>query len=467
LGKREQLLRTGGANAAESVAIGPPTTTGPPLGIPPPIDPAQKGVKAARNVVEIPLAKIAADPDQPRQSFDPEKLRELADNLKARGQLQPIRVRWDKRREKYLLIAGERRWRAAQLAELSHLIAVVEVRHLDSAEVILDQISENELREQLAPLELASALGALRDAHGLSTRDIAEQTGLSQSSVARHLALIRLPSLVLDLIESGDLPAATAGELSALEDREAQSDLAARAAGEGLTRDQVREAVRQARQTEPIEVYVSRGDSRKSLSDPPANPARDDVPPHPPDRRPAVEQLESLGLLTPAADRPPIKPLEPVTPELRSLLAERDGDDPMERLKNHPALTGKPTLIDRLESGEVLVEEGTHSIGFAAKHWEVHVEWDPIDNQGPIPALIGALRKLLELYDGAALAADPFPPGTMVRVARAADRLIDARGVVCGRLDPDRPEQITVRFVTVHGDPVACALTADQLERTS
>src|SRR5262245_38796009 len=117
MGKLDELLKSGGANIAESMGAGaeragrgePKTSTAPAR---------WQGVAKSKNAVEVPLDKIAPDPDQPREEFEPDALRRLAESLRTRGQLQPIRVRWDEGRGLYVILVGERRWRAAKMAGL-------------------------------------------------------------------------------------------------------------------------------------------------------------------------------------------------------------------------------------------------------------------------------------------------------------------------------------------------------------
>ena len=115
------------------------------------------GVKPLRKARTIRLENLARDPDQPRQAFDAESLDRLAKSLAARGQLQPIRVRWSQEQGKYVILAGERRWRAARIAGLESLQAVVVERDLSATEILQEQLVENCLREDLQPIEQAQA----------------------------------------------------------------------------------------------------------------------------------------------------------------------------------------------------------------------------------------------------------------------------------------------------------------------
>src|SRR5262249_26861215 len=109
----------------------------------------------------IPVKRIERDMGQPRKRFDPEKLDQLAAGMKRRGQLRPIRVRWDVKAKVWRIIAGERRWRAAMIAGLETVQAIVEDRPLSKAELMIDQLAENCLRADLEPIEQAEAFKAL------------------------------------------------------------------------------------------------------------------------------------------------------------------------------------------------------------------------------------------------------------------------------------------------------------------
>jgi len=141
-------------------------------------------------LTSVPLAEVQPNPDQPRKHFAPEKLAELADSIKARGLLQPIIVR--RAADGYQLLAGERRFRAAQLAGLERLPAVIRSAD-DPLEIAL---IENLQREDLSPLEEAEGLALLIERHGHSHRDIAQLLGKSRPYVSNTLALTRLPEAV-------------------------------------------------------------------------------------------------------------------------------------------------------------------------------------------------------------------------------------------------------------------------------
>lgn len=263
MGKLDELLRSGGSNIAESMGAG--------LGrgdkaVQTSTTPARwQGVAKSKNAVEVPVDKILPDPDQPREDFDPEALERLADSLKARGQLQPIRVRWDEARGVYVLICGERRWRAAKIAGMTTMSCVVTEGPIDAGELLALQLVENCLREDLQPIEQARAFKALMDRNGWSGNQTAKALGVAQPTVVRALALLELPRPIQDQVERGALAPATAYEIGKVEDPETQREIADRVVSEHLSRSETIEAVRAAAKGSPAKPSKDRavGQARK------------------------------------------------------------------------------------------------------------------------------------------------------------------------------------------------------------
>ena len=152
---------------------------------------------------EIPLSAIEADPNQPRRSFDEEKLQELADSISQYGVLSPILVRAAKLPGRFTVISGERRFRASNLAGLSSIPAVVNQGDEALDRTLAIQLVENLQRDDLTPLERAQAIGALKDAHNLSIREIAEKLSISKSAVQRSLEILQLPEDLLIALRDG------------------------------------------------------------------------------------------------------------------------------------------------------------------------------------------------------------------------------------------------------------------------
>ena len=246
MNKMDQLRKRSAGNVAESMGAGldvPAAATAPGFG-PRPIPAHLQGVVRSKDVAQIQLDRIMADPDQPREEFDEESLGRLADSLKSRGQLQPIRVRWDEGRGLYVIVCGERRWRAARIAGMSSVAGVIVEGPITAADLLAIQLVENALREDLKPVEQAKAFRLLMDQNGWSTRQIARELSIAQPQVVRTLALLNLPEIVQDQVEQGALAPATAYEIGKLEGEAEQKAMAERVVSEKLTRSEAVEAVR-------------------------------------------------------------------------------------------------------------------------------------------------------------------------------------------------------------------------------
>jgi ParB family transcriptional regulator, chromosome partitioning protein len=190
----------------------------------------------------VPLAALKASRFNPRRDFSEEQLEELAASIRERGLVQPLVVRPAKGGgETYEIVAGERRWRAAQLAQLHELPVVV--RTLSDQESIEIAIIENVQREDLNSIEEAEGYKLLMDGHDYTQEDLARVIGKSRSHLANTLRLLKLPDSVQHLVRSGEL---SAGHARALIGRADAAALAARIVKEGLTVRQV-EALSQGR----------------------------------------------------------------------------------------------------------------------------------------------------------------------------------------------------------------------------
>jgi ParB family chromosome partitioning protein len=248
----ERFKATLGGNIAESMGAASTSGAGGPLpgpshGVPTRYD----GVTRPKDVLTIPVGKLQADPDQPRREFDEEGLQRLAESLRSKGQLQPIRVRWQEATQSWVIISGERRWRAAVLAGLQSLACVEVKGSLTPDEILEDQLVENALRQDLRPLEQANAFKALIDRRGFSARQLAERLSLSAMTVTRALALLELPESVQASVEQGTLGASVAYEVGKLEDPTLQAEVAKAAVAERLTRSEVTELVQAVKAKRP------------------------------------------------------------------------------------------------------------------------------------------------------------------------------------------------------------------------
>ena len=163
----------------------------------------------------LPVAQIEPHPDQPRRYFDEAALAELAASIAARGVIQPVVVR-PIGANRYQLVAGERRWRAAQRARVHEIPAIV--RQLDDREVTALALIENLQREDLNPVEEARAYQKLAERDGLTQQDIAQFVDKSRSHVANIMRLLGLPDDVLGMIEREELSMGHARALATLPD---------------------------------------------------------------------------------------------------------------------------------------------------------------------------------------------------------------------------------------------------------
>ncbi len=174
-------------------------------------------------VLEVDINKIKPNPNQPRKNFDEDALKDLAASIKVHGIVQPIVL--NKNADgTYMIIAGERRWRAANLCGLKTVPAIIK----DYTEKQIKEISiiENLQREDLNPVEAAKAIKELMDEYGLTQEAVSERIGKSRSNVANTLRLLTLYPAVLDMIEKGKISAGHARCLVVVEDANEQLKLA-------------------------------------------------------------------------------------------------------------------------------------------------------------------------------------------------------------------------------------------------
>jgi ParB family chromosome partitioning protein len=205
--------------------------------------------RARSGLAEIPVDALRPNPEQPRERFDETRLAELAESIRRYGVLQPLLVSEDPDGG-YVVIAGERRWRAARAAGLATVPAVIRERPGARDELALALV-ENLQRRDLSPLEEARAFEHLRSEHGLSHSEIAAQIGRDRSTVANALRLLKLPDEVQALVESGELSAGHGRTLLGLADDEARRRWAQRAVGEGLSVRELERVVADARPAAP------------------------------------------------------------------------------------------------------------------------------------------------------------------------------------------------------------------------
>lgn len=204
------------------------------------IEDVRDEVKADEKVYKVALEMVQPNPDQPRKSFNNESLIELSQSIRSNGIIQPIVVR--KEDGKYVIIAGERRYRAAILAGLTEVPVII--KNYDDLQVKEISLIENLQREDLNAIEEAEAIKELMTAHGLTQDEIAQKLGKSRPALANTLRLLNLTNEVKELVKSGKLSAGHARALLPVVDPLAQIRMATECVAEGWS---VREVEKQVK----------------------------------------------------------------------------------------------------------------------------------------------------------------------------------------------------------------------------
>lgn len=168
------------------------------------------GVQPMTTAKVIDISRIVPDENQPRRSFDDTELDQLAGSLRDIGQTDPVKVRWDAARDRFVLIDGERRFRAATKVGLKTLSAVVDNRPMTSDRVLEFQLVENALRTDLTPLEAGAAYRQLMAVWSVNQQQLAQRLHISESKVSRAIAALTLPTEVQQAVEQGKVGATTA-----------------------------------------------------------------------------------------------------------------------------------------------------------------------------------------------------------------------------------------------------------------
>ena len=180
----------------------------------------------------LPIHKVEPNPDQPRQDFDPEELQALADSIATHGVVQPLTVR-ELSSGYYQIIAGERRWRAARIAELKEIPAVI--IEADDRKVMELALIENLQRQDLNPVEEAMGYRTLIEEYKLTQEDTAKQVGKSRPAVANALRLLTLSEKTLEMVRNGTLSAGHARAVLSLKSQKMQEQAAQKIAALGLS----------------------------------------------------------------------------------------------------------------------------------------------------------------------------------------------------------------------------------------
>ncbi|KAB1161789.1 ParB/RepB/Spo0J family partition protein [Micromonospora sp. AMSO12t] len=225
------------ADTAAAAPAGPvPTGPVPAVAIPPvvaqPEPQAELSPVPGARFAEIPVDAIVPNPKQPRQVFDEDALEELKTSIQEVGFLQPIVVR-QLDDEKYELVMGERRWRAAQAVGRENIPAIVRDTHDDA--MLRDALLENIHRANLNPLEEAAAYQQLLDEFGATHEELARRIGRSRPQISNTIRLLNLPAQVQTRVAAGILSAGHARALLSLDEAEAQEQLARRIVAEGIS----------------------------------------------------------------------------------------------------------------------------------------------------------------------------------------------------------------------------------------
>ena len=186
---------------------------------------------ASETVVSIDIDKIKPNSSQPRKTFDPEALEDLANSIKEHGIIQPIIVRPVKKG--YEIVAGERRYRAARKAELKNVPCIV--RELTDRENMLLAIVENMQREDLNPIEEAEGLNQMIKTYGLTQEQVSKNVGKSRPYISNSLRLLKLPKDIRQMMEDGVLSAGHGRALLGMENPEDREKLARKIVEEGLS----------------------------------------------------------------------------------------------------------------------------------------------------------------------------------------------------------------------------------------
>ncbi len=212
-------------------------------------------VSSAKDIGRMPLRtfgrvevdRIIPDPDQPRAEFEENAIQRLAESISKQGQFHPIRVRWDETATKWIIISGERRWRAAKAASLPTIDCYFVEGELSEPELREQQLVENLLRKDLKPMEEAKAYQSLMELNDWNGKQVAAALNVTTSRVSRSLALLDLPQSVQQQVEEGTLPKSAAYEISKLDGSEHQAKLATQVASGELSHAKTVNQIKQRR----------------------------------------------------------------------------------------------------------------------------------------------------------------------------------------------------------------------------
>ncbi len=209
---------------------------------------------------EVEVMRIRPNPYQPRKSFDQEKLKELAESIKEHGVLQPVILTLEEG-EQFYLVTGERRWRAAKIAEREYIPAII--REVEPQIMMQVALIENLQREDLNPLEEAYAYRKLIDEFSLTQEELSKRIGRSRSSIANTLRLLSLPQAVQDALSRGVISEGQARPLLSVKDPASQEELAQRVIGGHYSAREVESMVKELLQGRKEEKKAKLKDEKK------------------------------------------------------------------------------------------------------------------------------------------------------------------------------------------------------------
>lgn len=209
--------------------------------------PVEVAVGPSAEFVQVPVDKIKPNPVQPRSRFDDVTLEELTASIREIGVLQPVIVNANEDGS-YVLVAGERRWRAVKKAGLATIPAVV--RGSTGEANLVEALVENLQRQDLTPLEEAHAFRQLLEDYGMTQEQVADRVGKSRPAVSNTLRLLQLPGPIQSMVDGGKLSAGHARALLGLEDAKYAIYLAEKAIAEGWSVRQIEDSVRSRREME-------------------------------------------------------------------------------------------------------------------------------------------------------------------------------------------------------------------------
>lgn len=238
MGKFDSLMKSMGGGLNESIGIREGHSTLPTYGGGA-YDAPKTDFVRNRSVGEIDPSEVIPDPNQPRKHFAEEEIDRLSADIAHRGQLQPIRVRWSADHGKWLIIAGERRWRAVTKAGLSKITCMFIDREMSESEIRAEQLVENLLREDLNGMEEAKSFATLMELNGWNATELSQNINVSKGKVSKALSLLKLPEELQAKIEAGEISPSTAYELAKVKDEAKQKELAERAASGEMTQVEV------------------------------------------------------------------------------------------------------------------------------------------------------------------------------------------------------------------------------------